>query len=57
MDILSQATEKIAQEAYRQYARILEDDPRPVYYGRVLYERLPVEPLDDFAISFFLRVQ
>ena len=38
MDILSQATEKIAQEAYRQYARILENDPRPVYYGRVLYE-------------------
>lgn len=38
MDILSQATEKIAQEAYRQYARILEDDPHPVYYGRVLHE-------------------
>jgi hypothetical protein len=39
MDMLSQATEQIAQEAYRLYARILERDPQPVYYGRVLRER------------------
>jgi len=38
MDILSKATEKIAQEAYLQYAKILETNPQPVYYGRVLYE-------------------
>ena len=38
MDILSHATEKIAQEAYFEYAKILEKDPQPVYYGRVLHE-------------------
>ena len=38
MDMLSLATEKIAQEAYRQYAKILEKDDKPVYYGRVLRE-------------------
>ena len=38
MDILSHATEKIAQEAYLEYERILETHPHPVYYGRVLYE-------------------
>ena len=38
MDMLSQATEKIAQEAYFEYAKILEKDPQPVYYGRVLHE-------------------
>ena len=38
MEILSQATEKIAQESYFEYAKILEKDPQPVYYGRVLYE-------------------
>lgn len=38
MDILSHATEKIAQEAYAEYARILEAHPQPVYYGRVLRE-------------------
>jgi hypothetical protein len=36
MDMLSQATERIAQEAWRLYAKILEIDPQPVYYGRVL---------------------
>lgn len=39
MDMLSQATEKIAQEAYRQYVEILGKHPQPVYYGRVLRER------------------
>ena len=38
MDILSQATEKIAQEAFGQYAKILETEPAPLYYGRVLHE-------------------
>jgi hypothetical protein len=38
MDVLSQATEEIARESYFEYAKILEKDPRPVYYGRVLYE-------------------
>ncbi len=38
MDMLSQATEKIAREAYYQYAEILQKEPRPVYYGRVLRE-------------------
>lgn len=38
MDILSHATEKIAQEAYAQYAKIIEAHPQPVYYGRVLRE-------------------
>jgi hypothetical protein len=38
MDILSQATERIAQEAYSEYAKIIEKDIQPVYYGRVLHE-------------------
>ncbi|MDD2922324.1 MAG: hypothetical protein PHQ36_08560, partial [Anaerolineales bacterium] len=38
MDMLSRATEKVAQEAYAQYADILEKDSQPVYYGRVLRE-------------------
>lgn len=38
MDMFSRATEKIAQEAYSQYADILKKDFQPVYYGRVLRE-------------------
>jgi hypothetical protein len=38
MDMLSQATEQIAQEAYTLYAKILEKEPQPVYYGRVVHE-------------------
>ena len=38
MDMLSQATEKIARESYFQYAEILEKEPDPLYYGRVLHE-------------------
>jgi hypothetical protein len=38
MDMLSQSTEKIAQEAYLQYSKILESESHPVYYGRVLQE-------------------
>ncbi|MBC7877213.1 MAG: hypothetical protein H7Y59_08600 [Anaerolineales bacterium] len=38
MDILSQATEKIARESYLQYSGILEKEPEPLYYGRVLRE-------------------
>lgn len=38
MDMLSQATEKIAREAFFQYAELLEKDPQPLYYGRVLRE-------------------
>jgi hypothetical protein len=38
MDMLSQATERIAREAYFAYARILEKDPQPVYYARVTRE-------------------
>ena len=38
MDMLSQATEKIAVEAYHQYAEILKKYHQPVYYGRVLHE-------------------
>lgn len=38
MDMLSQATEKIARESYHQYAEILKKNPQPVYYGRVLRE-------------------
>lgn len=39
MDMLSQATEKIAQEAYKQYRQILEKHDQPVYYGRVVREK------------------
>ncbi|HMZ06098.1 MAG TPA: hypothetical protein PK078_00655 [Anaerolineales bacterium] len=38
MDMLSQSTEKIAMEAYHQYAEILKDHHQPAYYGRVLHE-------------------
>ncbi len=38
MDMLSQATERIAQESYTQYATILENEQQPLYYGRVLRE-------------------
>jgi hypothetical protein len=38
MDMLSQATEKIARESYFQYVGILEREPDPLYYGRVLHE-------------------
>lgn len=38
MDMLSQATEKIARESYFQYAEILKEHPQPVYYGRVARE-------------------
>lgn len=38
MDMLSQATEKIAREAYYQYAEILKTHHQAVYYGRVLRE-------------------
>jgi hypothetical protein len=39
MDMLSQATEKIAQESYKQYAEILKKHEQPVYYGRVIREK------------------
>lgn len=35
MDMLSYATETVAQKAFRMYREILKDDPQPVYYGRV----------------------
>lgn len=35
MDMLSNATETVAQKSYEQYKQILEKDPQPVYYGRV----------------------
>lgn len=38
MDMLSQATEKNAQAAYHLYARILEQHPHPIYYGRLVRE-------------------
>jgi len=39
MDMVSQATERIARDSYKQYAKILEKDDRPVYYGRVVREQ------------------
>lgn len=39
MDMLSRATEPVAEEAYLQYARILQKEPQPVYYGRVVREK------------------
>lgn len=39
MDMLSRATERVAEEAYLQYAQILKREPNPVYYGRVLREK------------------
>lgn len=38
MDMLSNATERIAQKSFRKYEKILERHPQPVYYGRVLRE-------------------
>ena len=38
MDMLSQATEKIAQESFAQYRQILEKHEQPVYYGRIARE-------------------
>lgn len=38
MDMLSAATERVAKEAFLQYCQILEKDPQPVYYGRVVNE-------------------
>src|SRR5688572_29974298 len=38
MDMLSQATEKIARESYYQYVEIMKKHPQPVYYGRVMQE-------------------
>jgi hypothetical protein len=35
MDMLSNATETVAQKAFRLYQEILKEDPQPVYYGRV----------------------
>jgi hypothetical protein len=39
MDMLSQATETIARKSYFQYAKIVEQEPQPVYYGRVVREQ------------------
>ncbi len=39
MDMLSQATETIARKSYFLYEKILEKDPQPVYYGRVVREQ------------------
>lgn len=39
MDMLSQATERIAQRAYQQYAKTIKRDACPTYYGRVMEER------------------
>ena len=38
MDMLSSANERVAQEAYSQYDKILEKDSQPVYYGRMVEE-------------------
>jgi hypothetical protein len=38
MDILSQATERVARHSFWQYEKILEKEPQPVYYGRVMRE-------------------
>ena len=35
MDMLSNATETVAQKAFRTYQEILTKEPQPVYYGRV----------------------
>ena len=40
MDMLSQSTEKIAQQAGILYAEILREHRQPVYYGRVLQEEV-----------------
>jgi len=38
MDMFSRATEKVAEQAYVQYAEILKSHSQPTYYGRVLRE-------------------
>jgi hypothetical protein len=35
MDMLSNATETVAQKAFRMYQETLKENPQPVYYGRV----------------------
>ena len=50
MDMLSQATEKIARESYFQYAQILEKEPDPLYYGRVLHETDAFVQKDNWTI-------
>ncbi len=45
MDMLSQSTERIAREAYFQYADILKKHHQAVYYGRVLREEDEAENL------------
>ena len=35
MDMMSNASEMIARKAFQQYQEILQNDARPVYYGRV----------------------
>src|SRR5512138_1207451 len=35
MDMFSRATETVARKSFYQYAEILENEPQPVYYGRV----------------------
>ena len=42
MDMLSNATETVAQKSFRLYQKILKDHPQPVYYGRVT-DRLDAE--------------
>ncbi|MGE5376570.1 MAG: hypothetical protein ACM3XO_16040 [Bacteroidota bacterium] len=39
MDMLSNATETVAQKAFRMYQEILQENPQPVYYGRVTGRR------------------
>ena len=34
-DMMSNASETVARKAFRQYQKILETNPQPVYYGRV----------------------
>jgi hypothetical protein len=36
MDMFSRATETVARKSFFQYAEILEREPDPVYYGRVI---------------------
>ncbi len=50
MDILSQATEKIARESYFQYTEILEREPDPLYYGRVVYQTDAFGQKDNWTI-------
>src|SRR5215212_9931059 len=35
IDMFSRATETVARKSFHQYAEILEQEPQPVYYGRV----------------------